>query len=278
MKTHCYFLIIAVVIAVSCKSDNNDIEPEPPCVSNNALTPCGAVYSSWECMNMPRPDDSYNFPVCPGMEEWGDFKTAKELDNACEVPPCVLQEMSTQAVIQALWEHPLLITHFLAIDYKYGNTDDRFARYGAYLELCTREDAGAALLYRLLLVNPIPKGLNMQPQVLELLLSNMFFLSQLDDNEKHTVISTVITNDDLRQADEEGWGVFLRHSVWLLIGRTMYAADYIPFVEEVNNNEELRLYLNGRSKSGYPNTYFPDSYSDMIHIIKDFSINYLNEQ
>jgi len=54
---------------------------------------------------MERPSDSYNYPVYPGMKEWGNFKTNKEMLEACQVPAKTLKKMSTQAVIQALWEH-----------------------------------------------------------------------------------------------------------------------------------------------------------------------------
>jgi hypothetical protein len=37
------------------------------------------------------------------------FKTGKEMEDACQVPADVLKNMSTQAVIQAIWEYPFFM-------------------------------------------------------------------------------------------------------------------------------------------------------------------------
>jgi len=61
-----FFLILAFFVACSGGADVQD----PPCDFINASSLCEWSQPTWECMNMSRPDDSYNYPLCPDMEEW----------------------------------------------------------------------------------------------------------------------------------------------------------------------------------------------------------------
>jgi hypothetical protein len=61
-----------------------------------------------EAMNMPRPVDAYCYPVYPGMASWADLQTSMDHFAATQVPQSILDRQSTQAVLQNMWEHPLL--------------------------------------------------------------------------------------------------------------------------------------------------------------------------
>lgn len=99
-----------------------------------------------DCMNMPRPEDSFDYPVYPGMEEWASYPTLNLQMAVCQIPSSILDSMSTQAVVQAIWEHPL----FTDIAKDEGNYKSGFeniiAKTNAYKELLMREDGARCLL------------------------------------------------------------------------------------------------------------------------------------
>jgi hypothetical protein len=202
-----------------------------------------------ESMNMARPADSWNYPVYPGMAEWSQFKTVQEMIDACQVPEKILKNMSTQAVIQAIWEYPFLIEPLHRFTYQ-ADFDGTFLTNNAYKELTKRADAGKSLLNRLVLVKHfIPEAIDM-PYALELLSSQTVFLSQLNDKEKKTIIEISLKNDSLRQHEAE-FSNILRGVTSLLMGRTMLNAGYLPFIEEADNNEQLETFLTKSSSYAF---------------------------
>ncbi|MDR3226687.1 MAG: hypothetical protein LBT56_03340, partial [Prevotellaceae bacterium] len=146
MKTikHIIFIIIGFSL-ISC--EKNDITTESEFKYEHLIT------AKLECMNMPRPSDSYNYPVYPGMPEWAEFETVEEMVEACQIPENTLKKMSTQAVIQAIWEYPFAFDVLQRYQYQF---DFRmFLENNAYNELTKRTDAGMALLERLTCINPL---------------------------------------------------------------------------------------------------------------------------
>ena len=220
---------------------------------------CEVNCTDLECMNMPRPEDSYNYPILPGMEEWKQL-TVPEMVEVCQVPVEILQNMSTQAVIQALWEYPFFWE--MMIDYYYQRDfETLFLQNNAYIELTKRGDAGEALLERLRLINPY--RMSFKYRSLELVMSQEVFLSQLTDHDKCKLIEIVLMNDEWRQScgSKSNYGVVL-----LLIGRTLANANYATFMEEVKKNEHLIDFLSGEKFSYLPSrlTYCCGNITEVI--------------
>jgi hypothetical protein len=208
-------------------------------------------------MNMPRPADTYSYPAVPGTDEWAAFKTGEEMMEACQIPVDMLKNMSTHGIIQSILEHPLLsgIVH----RFQYRTDFDSFVSGNhAYEELKARKDAGTCLLERLTLVDPvIPDAEFDEPHVLEIILSQAVFLSRLNDSEKRTVVKTAFKNDDLRQKaypENSLRRTYWRAVTWLLAGRTMANAGYAPFVEEMERNIALQIFLDGSNHYTYMQT------------------------
>ena len=143
-------------------------------------------------MGMERPADSYNYPIYLGMDEWATLTNA-EKRAACQVTPaCLLSKMSTQAVIQAIWESPYLWQFFSLVESRFQKAIESQRRsYNFYEELYNRKDAGVALLERLTLVNPLT-NIPYESQLLELLLSRPDFLSQLKESEKKNCLNCLV--------------------------------------------------------------------------------------
>ena len=193
---------------------------------------CEANCSGLECMNMPRPEDSY------------DYSTLWE-----QVPIEILQGMPIQTVIQAIWEYSFFGMTMLSRYYYQADFEYYFSENNAYLELTKRADASVALLERLRLINPL--GATSNHRALELVMSQEVFLSQLTDKERCKLIEITLMKDALRQS----CGI-KSHSmvVWILIGRTLASANYAPVVEEMEKNTELKDFLYYRNYLYHPPT------------------------
>jgi hypothetical protein len=268
MKTLKFLFILTVsIFFIACdkeNSDNGDSAGKSEFVYKELIQP------RLDCMNMPRPTDSYNYPVYPGMEEWSQFETVQEMIDACQVPVEVLKKLSTQAVIQAIWEYPFLLDVLHRYQYQM-DFDATFLQNNAYNELIERADAGAVLLERLILVNPVFPEARFEPKALELLISQPVFLSQLNDNAKKALIKTTLKNDNLREEDTVLTNNF-RATAWLLIGKTMQNANYAPFVEEINRSEILKWYLESKS-----HVYIDDISGEIPQLIIIYAEDYVNK-
>jgi hypothetical protein len=262
MRNVSYFIITCLLFA-ACNSEQEQ----------ETIFHYGVLFQkNMEYMNMARPYDSYNYPVYPDMKEWEKLKTGQDMFDACQIPTSVLSKMSTQAVVQAIWEHPLLFQIFNRYIFQ-GDFESMFSNNNAYMELCNREDAGAALAERFTLVNPLTSSPRFEAQTLELLIAQPVFLAQLNDKEKTTIVELALRKNDLRKNtwEENSIANSLSPITWLLIGRIMQTADYAPFVEVVNGNEQLKSFLENKDY-----VYMKEIYGDIPQQIIDFSKNYLN--
>ncbi|MDR0605833.1 MAG: hypothetical protein LBG80_16185 [Bacteroidales bacterium] len=247
------FVIICFLL-ISCGI--NDVE----------LTCEERIKARLEYVNIARPVDSYNYPVYPGMPEWSEFQTMEEMIAACQVPENILNEMSTQAIIQAIWEYPFVLVVLHRYHYQ-ADFDGTFSGNNAYNALTKRNDAGTALLERLKATNPLMPLIEGEPKFLEILISQDVFLSQLDETQKKAVIIMTLENDKLRQ--DCGESNNNRATAWLLIGKLLKNAAYEPFIEEMNNNEQLQSFI-----ENLWHTYFPD-YGYIPQLIVSFANEYI---
>lgn len=250
MKAIYYFLSISFYLCfVSC---NNNLEQNSEHLPYEELVQKNLVY-----MNMSRPTDSYNYPIYPGKEEWAILSNSQEMVDACQVSKDILSTMSTQAVIQAIWEYPLLMEVFHRFQF-YADFEGAFLANNAYLELLNRNDAFACLFERLTLVNPLTIFPRFESQLIELLISQTVFLSQSNVSEKRKIVEIALQNNDKRQSNRTWVNSAINTSTqpitWVLVGRTLVAAGYLPFIELTSGNEQLRLFLDG---------WIPDSSSEL---------------
>jgi len=297
MKTIYYFLLFCcLVFAVSCNTASvepaaEEPESEEP-AAEEPVTSCEPIQPAWDGK---RPNDSYQYPVLPGMEEWGDLKSGQEMYDACQVPKDILENMSTQAIIQAILEHPQSFEIFVYSDC-YQVYFERFwweFNNHAYVELTERKDAAPALLDRLILTYPLT-GIFSKPefesQLLEILFSQTFFLSQLNDCEKKNVVEFALKNDDLRHTDDDfakdsDYGLFIgKITASLLIGRTLIAAGYVPFVDAMDASEDLKGFIEGwqqgtlNPNTGKPYAFIYPSHPHIPPQIIDFGNEYLTSK
>ena len=199
------------------------------------------------------------------MKEWAELHSGQEMVEACQVPKNVLKKMSTQAVIQALWEYPLLMDIFHRYQYQM-DFESFSSQNNAYKELCLRPDAGVSLLERMEAFNPLVMGVIFGDGFFELLMAQDVFLSQLNAADRITAIRIAMQKDDLRQqSHKEDQAI-----TYLLLGKIMLNAHYEPFVTETGNNEQLKLFLTSTSY-----VYMSGAYDHIRQIIADYTLKFI---
>lgn len=92
--------------------------------------------------------DSGVYKVTQYDKEWANFTTKQQMVEATRIPQEVIQKMSTESVIDAVLNYPLIINVHLFNSYEAG-LESLAQDSDAYRELLKREDAGDLLLSRL---------------------------------------------------------------------------------------------------------------------------------
>lgn len=242
----------------SCSSENDE---------NLSVPLTRADYETYEeCTNIPRPTDTYVFPVYPGSSEW-EALHAKGLDavkKALVVPKDVLSKMSTSGLIQTYIDYPFSIgaAYRVYSDFVEGKDGVDICQ-----ELMRRDDAASCLLEMYKVVNPIGCDNSAEVrniyQLVMLMQSLPVFVEQMDIPQMKMVVSTALQKNELY---EEANNASLMATLSLLVGRVMLAANYEPMVSFFDESENIRNYLNADlSKSG--NTVFPFKEEELEEII-----------
>lgn len=195
-----------------------------------------------DCMNMPRPEGSYDYPVRPGSDKWKSFMSLEEKEKACQVPVKVLKKQSTQAVIQALWEYPMVI-NFMAWENKQKGFEFVFYPLNAYQELKKRPDAGRGLLDRYLLLEAI-HAYYPANYILETFLAQPEFLEQLTLEDKKEAVKRGLEICEIRFSDPEYADLYMTLYTIYFWGRMMKSASYNPFTEILDSNTDWSTFFN----------------------------------
>jgi hypothetical protein len=243
------------------------------------LIPACLVFASGGCAtdDLPpltrgeilRPADAYDYPVVPGMAEWAALQTGQEMRDACQIPVEVLKQLSTQAVIQAIWEHPLTLDVLHRAQYQ-SDFESFFSSNNACRELSERRDAADCLLERLRRLVPDPE-FRYQPHILELIISQPAFLSRLSKEQKKALIVSTFETDSLRHINSETGRTLARDVSWLLVGRTLASLSYRPFTEDAKRNDALQSFLDGDRSDSYVNPRV----DEITRLIIEHAHNYL---
>ena len=191
-----------------------------------------------------------------------------ERRDACQIPVETLKKMTTQAVIQAVLDHPMQMEIFLVNEFIRGY-NGVYKDNNALIELAKRKDADMLLLERLKAINPVgPDGF--KHVILEFLFSN--YLGKLDDRK--IVVEISLNNYKLRNSN--GRGIY-DPVTFLLISKAMLVDNYAPFVKAVNENQSLQSFFNYfEGQGGFMTEIF--YHENLVpQTILDFANRYLNE-
>jgi len=195
-----------------------------------------------------------------------------ERRDACQIPVETLKKMTTQAVIQAILDHPMQMDIFLYNRFIQG-FNAVYKDNNALAELVKRGDASELLLAKLVesFLDPNYPLLSFKVIVLEFVASQ-YLKGDLD--KMKVFVESALKHDNQNQTD------LFKDIRFMLIGRTMLAAKYKPFIIAVEENQFLQPYLDDFDQfAGYePIGYNSNHLTQPIIIIRDFANNFINEK
>jgi len=122
------FVLISSVLLFSCsKNIQNDINVE----CEFSEPPSGVL--------------AWDYPIKPGMDEWANLKSHKEMVEVCQIPGHILSSLSTEDLTAICLQYPLLWDVF-AFNLLDMGLDRLFDNFNGIRELFNRKDVWKELL------------------------------------------------------------------------------------------------------------------------------------
>lgn len=196
--------------------------------------------------------DAYDYPVKPGMPSWSLLDTSHEMDSVLQIPDNVLNNISTEGLIETSLNYPRFGDLYFLDDYQLA-FEILTEHFNGFQELLKRDDAAEKLIYRYELMYPGCND-NNWPSVngpgsstsfsfayIEIIIAQYGILSQLDKVKIKTLLKDTLIKYD--EKNQYNYSVFSKKHTVLIAGRIMYLADYTPFIEEYNKNINVKNFI-----------------------------------
>lgn len=198
------------------------------------------------------PEDQYDFPVRPGSPEWAEFTTGQQMIDACQVPGAILDEMSTNGLIETCLDYPLLINMLAFTSIQYG-TERQMENFNGFGELVQKHDAATLMLarYKFMDATVIPDGdddITIGSSALMfdrfgMVLSQPVFMAQLTTVEKKELVQEAMAKYETFLLNHEAFGIFTAKIQALIMARAMQVEGYKPFLNEITKNEHISAFV-----------------------------------
>jgi len=143
---------------------------------------------------------AYDYPVKPGTEAWKQLESNTQMIEVCQVPEDILNSLSTDALVETCFNHPLIV-NVLLDDKLEKNLNHAISRYNSFNALVNRNDAGKALfkVYKEMDVDEFESsGYNTINQskyrfvFIELFLANNKIINSLNEQEQKELVEEVL--------------------------------------------------------------------------------------
>ncbi len=90
--------------------------------------------------------EPYDYPIKPGTEEWVNLKDPLERYEACQIPPDILSNLETRALIQSCLGFPFFLDVHAYDNLQIG-FQNVYKRFNGLQELYKRDDIGTNLIH-----------------------------------------------------------------------------------------------------------------------------------
>lgn len=190
--------------------------------------------------------EPFDFPLTPEMEGWKLLKSGSERAKATTVPEEVLVNLSSRALVQTLFKHPLLF-EVLLHDYFVKGLDLLIPHVNCFEELFKRGDATDPLIdyYDRINITSIAasKKITWKDLYAELILAHKSIQAKLTDEQ--VIRLQNIALDKLRhKADHpEIFGRASLETCSLLVIECLLSDGQRPLLANVISDSELDLFL-----------------------------------
>ena len=185
--------------------------------------------------NMERPADSYDYPIYPGMDSWGSLDANWKMIIGVEIPEEMLLEMSTEALVQGIWEYPFFVIISTAFNSLEDGYDSWLYDTNIYQEFLKRDDAADCLFKFNKSINVIHEDALLQPHSLDVVLAHDIYLKKYSTEELKELRANIPADSPLNYG--------MKYTSWFLIGRILRQAAYEPFMEVLEKDEFMQLFI-----------------------------------
>ncbi|MGI5914790.1 MAG: hypothetical protein ACOX5K_08780 [Bacteroidales bacterium] len=236
-------LLIIIFGVLSC-SEKTLIEDQINNVSDriNNISPC-----------LPVIDDSYNYPIRPGSEEWINLKSMNDAYAMCQIPGDEIGKISSKGLILSFLDVPLTLKALYGISSgsPLSIWSGIFDKFNSITELLTRDDAASSLVSfydEIDLVcaasSNIEDQLNLSYSInaLNYLFSSKEVLTQLDINGMKNLVNILV--EKYKQIETFPSSAISEFGSLFAMAYVMYWNQFPPIVEYFSDDVE-RLIQDG---------------------------------
>jgi hypothetical protein len=209
-------------------------------------------------------DDSYNFPIKPGTDEWADLGDNIAMINACQIPEDILTDMSTKGLVRTVLEYPLFFDVW-AHNFVQDGFDSVAGNFNGIRELLSRKDSGielmdvygdkdpAAFQENWTDIQKVQYGMSFSD--IEVLLAQDQVLTSLSQVQCSHLLEDTLDKYNVKIQNPEYYGIFGTNCSLFLMGRILQRLNYAPFITHINEDEGFSTYI---TKGSFPNTQIVD--------------------
>lgn len=200
---------------------------------------------------------TWDYPVKPGMEEWAVFETGEQMFNACQIPPDVLNKLSTKELVKVCLNYPLF-NDYMAFNDERKGINIIIRQFNGLLELSQRKDGIQELIKAYAdypIISQIQKDITSEYyhipyklSFLELVLSDSIFLEQIDSNELEELRKIAVNKYADKLQNSEVYSLFNIKKTMLLAavilnkqGKTEKQDVVNIFIKNYNNPDAYTL-------------------------------------
>jgi hypothetical protein len=196
--------------------------------------------------------DAYDYPIKPGMPEWEQLQSSDEMDSVLQIPENILSIISTEGLIETVLNYPGFGNLYFSEDYQFA-FEILTENFNGFRELLHRNDAAKKLMDRYLIMYPGCKN-NNWPSInepgsnisfsfsyIEILLAQYDILNQLDCGDLKLLHD--MANRKYSEKKHFDHSVFSKKHTVLIVGRIMFLKNFIPFIEEYNKNNYVKIFI-----------------------------------
>ena len=199
----------------------------------------------------------YDFPIKPGSEEWKEFQTHAEMIAACQIPPKILKNMTTPALIETVLNYPLYFDYgayrgIPAVGVQ-GGFEEMSSSFNGFNELFTRQDAGTKMIEKYESVDPEDIGINWSLEKLgeysfklegmEMFLAQPQIRSKLTEKERSKLFIELLDKNSKKNKHSDVYGISGQESIAFVLAKLMLDENVESFKQEVLRDEALSYFI-----------------------------------
>ena len=224
------FLIVTGVIFYACTDKEVEAESIEVATTRTVQEP---LYSKY-------------YSVLPGSEEWRTLQTGQEMWEVCQLPEELLNELSTEELIEACMEFPMAYD-FVAADNERKGVAFAIKHFNGLSELANREDATSMLIDtyaemkyygQQIETRSINTSFGLSMAYIELLLVDENFLAKMTSEEREFLKTIAEEKYMMKLGYPEYFGLrSIEHSLMVCVELALASGK--------NYSEEDMKFLNG---------------------------------